>query len=121
MRCDCAPHHSLGRRAHGLAAPFAYGADDAERQRTPSCPTGAVSLGTPRALDAKGTRLGSACFSESRIPTGVQPMEPKPVGYSGKPPCLPVRKGERAFPRADGPFFVASHAASACCGTAGAR
>src|SRR5665648_1137851 len=48
-------------------------------------------------------------------------MGSAPVGYSGKPPCLPVRKGERAFPRADGPFFVASHAASACCGTAGAR
>jgi len=26
MRGDCAPHHSLGRRARGPAAPLAYGA-----------------------------------------------------------------------------------------------
>src|SRR5665647_2292564 len=98
MGCDCAPHHSLGRRAHWPAAPLAYGAGGRRAPCAPSWPTGAVSLGTPRPCRRWRTRLESGCFSESRIPKGVEPMEPKPEGYSGKPPCLPVRKGERALP-----------------------
>ena len=37
-----------------------------------------------------------------------------PAGYSGKPPCLPERKGEgdRAFPRADGPSSCPARGAS---------
>jgi hypothetical protein len=43
-----------------------------------------------RALESYGHEVAS------------QPMEPAPEGYSGKPPCLPVWKGERLLAHAVG-------------------
>src|SRR5665647_3832566 len=71
MRCDCAPHHSLGRRAHGPAAPLAYGADAGRLPRS-----GRRALGSRMALTAVARRAHAILCNRRRLSWDIPLLPP---------------------------------------------